>query len=246
LLEAFSVRCVGFVAELFDVKADVPWNAAPEALAAARDANEVYCPDPAAVDAMIAAIRQAKVDKDTVGGIVETRVYGLPVGLGSCFTGHERLDGRLMQAVGSIQAFKGAEIGLGFEAARRRGSQVHDPIHFDAARRDEPGFGFTRPRNHAGGLEGGMTNGEPLVVRGTMKPISTLAKPLASVDFKSKEVSLAAYERSDTCAIVACAVIAEAEVALVLADAALEAFGGDTLADFTGAFRARVGRYAEA
>jgi chorismate synthase len=236
LLREFGVQAVGFVAELLDVRASVAWDADPAGLAAARDANEVYCPDASVVDAMIAAIRQAKIDKDTVGGIVEVRVFGLPIGLGSCFTGHERLDGRLMQAVGSIQAFKGAEIGLGFEAARRRGSQVHDPIHFDPAQRQSPNFGFTRPRNNAGGLEGGITNGMPLVVRGAMKPISTLLQGMDSVNLQTLQAERSDYERSDVCAVPAASVVAENVVAFEVARAWLEKFGGDTLREVRAAY----------
>ncbi|RMF76003.1 MAG: chorismate synthase, partial [Planctomycetota bacterium] len=137
LLREFGIRCVGFVRELYDVRADVPEDAEPDALAAARDANDVYTPDAAVADAMRQAIRAAKRDRDTVGGVVEVRVFGAPPGLGSCATWRDKLDGRLMQAVGSIQAFKGVEIGLGFECGRRRGSEVHDPICYDPARRDE-------------------------------------------------------------------------------------------------------------
>lgn len=238
LLADFGVVGVGFVSEIGPVRAAVPPDADPAALIAGRDANEVYTPDPAAVDGMIAAIRQAKTDKDTIGGIVEVRVFGLPIGLGSCASWSQKLDGRLMQAVGSIQAFKGVEIGLGFEAARRPGSQVHDAIEFDGALRGTPSFGFVRRTNRAGGLEGGMTNGMPLVVRGAMKPISTLLRGMASVNLQTLAPERSDYERSDVCAVPAASVIAENVVLFELARAWLEKFGGDTLREVRAAYDA--------
>ena len=237
VLHDFGIRCVGFVTELFDVRANVAADADPDALLAARDANDVYTPDASVVEAMRDAIRQAKVDKDTVGGIVEVRVFGAPPGLGSCFAWQDKLDGRLLQAVGSIQAFKGVEIGLGFECGRRRGSDVHDPIHFDPAQRDTSNFGFSRPRNHAGGLEGGMTNGQPIVVRGVMKPISTLLQGMDSVNLQTLRAERSDYERSDVCALPAASVVAENVVAFEIARAFLEKFGGDTLADVRAAYQ---------
>ena len=141
-------------------------------------------------------------------------MYGVPVGLGTCVAAQEKLDGRLMQAVGSIQAIKGVEIGLGFEAARRPGSAVQDPLHFDPAQRGSENFGFVRPTNNAGGLEGGMTNGMPIVVRAAMKPIATLLKPLESIDLNTRTADKAAYERSDVCAVPAASVVMEAAVAV--------------------------------
>lgn len=236
LLREFGVRCVGFVAEIGSVKAQIPDDATPEQLVATRDANEVYCPDAGAVEPMIAAIRQAKVDKDTLGGIVEVRTFGLPPGLGSCFSSQQKLDGRLMRAVGTIQAFKGVEIGLGFEAARRPGSQVHDAIRFDAAQRGTHNFGFARDTNRAGGLEGGMTNGQVLVVRGAMKPISTLLQGMDSVNLRTLQPERSDYERSDVCAVPAASVVAENVVAFELARAWLEKFGGDTLREVRAAY----------
>ncbi len=235
LLAEFHIDVVGFVSELLDQRARVPDNAGPDQLRAARDANEVYTPDPDVVDGMIAAIRQAKVDKDTVGGIVEVRVFGCPPGLGSCFTPEGRLEGRLMQAVGSIQAFKGAEIGLGFEAARRPGSAVHDPIHYDNMQRGTPNLGFVRSRNNAGGIEGGMTNGQPVIVRGAMKPISTLLQGMDSVNLQTLEAERSDYERSDVCAVPAASVVAENVVAFEIARAMLDKFSGDTLVEMKAA-----------
>lgn len=236
LLEPFGIRCVGFVTQIGSFVARVPESLAPDAIVAARDANDVYTPDPAAVEPMIAAIRKAKEDKDTVGGIVEVRVFGCPPGLGSCMRWQDRLDGRLMAAVGAIQAFKGAEVGLGFGVASRPGSQVHDEIDYDPALRDTPCLGFTRRSNNAGGLEGGMTNGQPIVVRGAMKPISTLLGGLDSVNLRTKASERSDYERSDVCAVPAASVVAENVVAFEIARAFLEKFNGDTLAEVRAAY----------
>jgi len=166
-------------------------------------------------------------------------VFGVPVGLGSHIQWDRRLDARLAAAVMSIQAFKGVEIGIGFEVARRPGSQVHDEISYS-------GQDFGRKSNRAGGLEGGMTNGEPIIVRGAMKPIPTLYTPLQTVDLKSKEAFAATVERSDVCAVPAAAVVAEAMVAIEVTRAVLEMFGGDCIEDLTeriAAYRQRLERY---
>lgn len=236
LLREFGVVAVGFVAELGPIKAAVADNATAAELMAARDANEVYTPDARVVEAMIDLIHKAKVDKDTVGGVVEVRVFGLPVGLGSCFRWQDKLDGRIMGAVGSIQAFKGVEIGLGFDAARRPGSQVHDALYYDATQQATPNFGFVRQTNRAGGLEGGMTNGMPLVVRGAMKPISTLLQGMDSVNLKTHQAERSDYERSDVCAVPAASVVAENVVAFEVARAFLEKFAGDTLRETRAAY----------
>jgi chorismate synthase len=198
-------------------------------LSVIRDGSDVYCPDPAADAAMRDFINTQKANKDTAGGIVETHVFGCPVGVGSCMTWDGRLDSRIAAAVVAIQAFKGVEIGLGFDAARRPGSQVHDEIGYDPALRDTPCLGFTRTTNNAGGIEGGMTNGQPIVVRGAMKPISTLGKPLASIDLNTKQPSAAGWERSDISAISAAGVVMENVIAFEVARAFLEKFGGDSL-----------------
>ncbi|MFN5951957.1 MAG: chorismate synthase, partial [Pirellulaceae bacterium] len=140
-----------------------------------------------------------------------------------------KLDGKLAQAVMAVQAIKGVEIGLGFQAAHLPGSQVHDPIHYDPAQRQSPNLGYVRPTNHAGGLEGGMTNGQPLIVRAAKKPISTLRKPLDSIEMDSKEPHRASYERSDVCAVPAAAIILESVVAFEIAAALVDKFGGDSL-----------------
>ena len=195
----------------------------------ARDASQVYLPDPAASDAMIASIRQAKIDKDTVGGFVEVHVFGCPPGLGTCIQWSDRLDARLSYAVMGIQAFKAVEIGLGVECGRRNGSEVHDPIGYDASRSGERHFGFTRTSNNAGGLEGGMTDGMPVVVRGTMKPIATLLRGMPSVNLVTRKPEDSAYERSDVSAIAAASVVAENVVALEIARAVRQKFGGDSM-----------------
>jgi chorismate synthase len=236
LLAEFGVRCAGFVTQIGAVRANVADDADLSQLVAERDANEVYTPDATAVQAMLGAIRQARADRDTLGGLVEVRAFGLPPGLGSCASWDQKLDGRLMQAVGSIQAVKGVEIGLGFEAATRPGSQVHDAIYFDPAQRDQPSFGFVRRTNRAGGLEGGMTNGQPLVIRAVMKPISTLLRGLDSVDLRTLQPQRSDYERSDVCAVPAASVVAENVVAFELARAWLDKFAGDTLREVRAAY----------
>ena len=236
LLREFGVRCTGFVRSIGTVDAVVADDADLAEIERVRDANEVYAPDAGAAEAMIAAIRQAQQDRDTLGGIVEVRVAGLPAGLGSCFSWQQKLDGRLMQAVGSIQAIKGVEIGLGFECARRPGSRVHDAIYFDPAQRETRTVGFIRKTNRAGGLEGGMTNGQPLVLRAAMKPISTLLQGMDSVNLKTLRPERSDYERSDICAVPAASVVAENVVAFEVARAWLEKFAGDTLLEVRAAY----------
>ena len=186
-------------------------------------ASEVFCPDAERGALMVEEIRAAKKAGDTLGGGFEVRALGLPVGLGSYVQWDQRLDGRLAQALLSIQAIKGVEFGLGFEAARLPGSRVHDPIL--------PGGegGPRRPSNGSGGLEGGVTNGLPLVVRAAMKPIATLYSPLPSVDVRTGETAPATVERSDICAVPAASVVGEAMVCLVLSQALSEKVGGDSV-----------------
>jgi chorismate synthase len=191
---------------------------------AAIDADPVRCLDPEVSAAMRAEIDAARTAGDTLGGVVEVVIHGLPPGLGSYAHWDRRLDGRLAGAMMSIQAIKGVEIGDGFESARRRGSQAHDEI--------EPASGGVRRRtNRAGGLEGGMSTGEPVVVRAAMKPISTIPRALATVDVRTGEPAKAINQRSDTTAVPAAGVVAEAMAALVLADAAVEKLGGDSVAE---------------
>jgi len=207
--------------------------------------SDVRCVDPGVSDAMRDEIRAAAAAADTVGGIVEVVVSGLIPGLGNHIQWDTKLDGRLAQALMSVPSVKAVEIGDGFGQASRRGSAVHDEIYYDS-RREQGQSGFYRKTNRAGGLEGGLTNGADLVVRAAAKPISTLNKPLGSVDIRTKESKPAFVERSDICCIPAAAVVCEAMVLLVLADAYLEAFGGGAMQDVLARFReytARLDRF---
>ncbi len=196
------------------------------------DASPVRCVESKAEQEMIAAIDRAKQNRDTAGGIFEVAAFNLPVGLGSHVHWDRKLDGRVAAALMSIPAVKGVEIGSGFENAARWGSTVHDEIFYTPER------GYFRSSNHAGGLEGGLTNGEPLVVRVAKKPISTLMRPLASVNMRTKAAAVAHLERSDVCAVPAASVIGEAILALVLAGAMLEKFGGDAMPEIEERWRA--------
>jgi chorismate synthase len=232
-LAEFGIELTSHVTAIGGVHADLGqpiYHGALSDLHAAVEASPVRCGDEAAARAMVAAIDQAKLDCTSLGGVIEVRSTPLPVGLGSFVHWDRRLDGRLAQAILSIHAIKGVEFGLGFGVAERPGFEAHD--HF------EPGF--TRPSNHAGGLEGGMTNGEPLVVRAAMKPIATMPRPLPSVDLESGEAVKAHFERADACAVPAAGVIAEAMVALVLAEAFLEKFGGDSLTEIRAHYAASL------
>ena len=220
LLEQFGIEIGSHVAELGGVAAKY-LSPLPSPLNEAADASPVRCLDPDAEREMIARIDAAKAAGDTLGGVVEVVALGAPVGLGSHVSWDRKLDGRLAQALMSIPAVKGVELGLGFEAARRKGSEVHDEIL----------PGLARATNRAGGTEGGMTTGEPLVLRVAMKPISTLMSPLKTVDLKTGSPAQAQSERSDVTAVPAMGVIAEAMVALVLAQALVEKFGGDALSE---------------
>jgi chorismate synthase len=228
LLREFGITLGSHVVSIGSVEARRR-EALPDDLNAASDASPVRCLDPEADEAMRAAIDQAKDQGDTLGGVFEVVARGVPVGLGSHVSWDRKLDGRLARALMSIHAIKGVEIGLGFEGARRPGSRVHDAIARGGEA--EHAGGFVRSSNGAGGLEGGITNGEPLVLRGAMKPIATLRTRLPSVDLRDGSPADAAVERSDVCAVPAAAVIAEAMTALVLADAMVEKFGGDSLAE---------------
>ncbi len=228
LLAEFGIRIGSHVLSIGDVEADLP-EELPGDLNAAVDDDPVRCLDPEASERIRASIDEAKERGDTLGGIFEVVATGLPAGLGSYVSWSEKLDGRLAGAMMSIQAIKGVEIGSGFDNARRPGSRVHDPIVL--AEEHRRGGGMSRSSNRAGGLEGGVTTGEPLVVRGAMKPISTLRTRLPSVDLRDGSVGDAAVERSDVCAVPAAAVVGETMVALVLADAFLDKFGGDSLSE---------------
>ena len=243
LLAEFGVRVVSHVCSLGAVTSAVrvPADCAYDAIAARAAANDLACLDATAYAAMVAAIDAAKQQGDTLGGVIEVLALGLPVGLGSHVQWDRKLDGRIGQALLSIQAVKGVEIGPAFENAALPGSAVHDPVERDAH------GGLHRTRNRAGGLEGGIMNGEPLVVRVAMKPLSTLMRPLPTVDLRTGEPARAAVERSDVCAVPACGVVAEAMLALVLADAFLDSFGGDSMAAMHAAHdrrRAEVRRWS--
>ncbi len=193
---------------------------------ARMDADPVRCADPATSTAMVAEIDAARKDGDTLGGVVEVAGYGLPPGLGSHVHWDRRLDGRLAAALMSIQAIKGVEVGDGFATVRRRGSCAHDEIGLSAA---VEGTSLRRRTNRAGGIEGGMSTGEVLRVRAAMKPISTVPRALDTIDVQTGEPAKAINQRSDTSAVPAAGVVAESMVALVLAEAALEKFGGDSI-----------------
>ena len=223
LLAEFGISILSHVTEIGGARLSPDLDIAWDEVRSRAEASEVRCADPDAEKAMIDAIDRAKEKGDTLGGVFEVVALGCPVGLGSYVQWDRRLDGRIAQALLSIQAIKGAEVGLGFETARRPGSAVHDEILFDAA------TGFRRTTNNAGGLEGGVTNGQPLVARAAMKPLSTLRTPLRSVDVATKEAVEAVVERSDVCAVPAAGIVGEAMVAIVLADAFLQKFGGDGL-----------------
>ncbi len=230
-LAAFGIEVTGFVSEVGGIKAERK-RLSLERMKELAAGSELFTFDPKAEEQMKRFIDGAKDAGDTVGGVVEVVVSGVPVGLGSHVQWDRKLDARLAMAVMSIQAIKGVEIGMGFEASRRPGSRVHDEIYYDSARiaRGESS-GFFRKTNNAGGIEGGISNGEEIVVRAAMKPIPTLYKPLRSVDLLTKEPFEATVERSDCCAVPAAAVVAESVVAVEIANAVLEKFGGDSMAE---------------
>ena len=222
LLAAFGIKVAGQVIRIGEIEAP-PNGLSVDELIARTEESPVRVVDKETEEKMMAHIDQVKAEGDSIGGIVECIVEGVPVGLGSHVQWDRKLDSRIAGAVVSINAFKGCEIGIGFEAAKLRGSQVHDEIMY------EEGRGFYRASNRAGGFEGGMTTGEQIVVRGVMKPIPTLYKPLRSVDIDTKEPFTAQVERSDSCAVPAASVVMEHVVAWEVARAFLEKFGGDSM-----------------
>ncbi len=230
MLEVFNIRALGYVVQLGGIDLPVPPGELDEHRAL-RDRSIVYSLCPHRDDEVRALIDETQTAGDTLGGVIEARVEGVPFGLGSHAQWDRKLDGRLAAAVMSIQAIKGVEIGLGFSAAALPGSRVHDPIQYDTEARDGATLGYARPTNNAGGIEAGMSNGQPIVVRAAMKPISTLQKPLESIDMETKQPSLASYERSDICAVPAASVILQAVVAMEVAAAFVDKFGGDSLAE---------------
>jgi chorismate synthase len=239
LLAPFGIKVVGHVRSIGPVTADIPPDMDAEEIAELAEASEVRCVDPEASAAMVAAIDQAKREGDTLGGVVEVIATGLPPGLGSHVQYDRKVECQLGGALLAIQAAKGIEFGPAFENARLRGSEVHDEIGW------EPGRGYFRFTNRAGGLEGGMTTGMPLVVRVAFKPISTLYKPLRTVELSTHEPAEAQVERSDACAVPAAAVIAECVTAFELARFMVEKFGGDSLTEMRRNYHAYLERLAE-
>jgi len=231
LLGEIGVGVVSHVVAIGDVRST---NAAVPAIAdrATVDASPVRCLDPDTEARMIAAIEGAKADKDTLGGVFEVVAHGVPPGLGSYVHWDRKIDGRLAQALLSINAMKGVGIGDGFDAAALPGSAAHDEIFWSE---DE---GYHRSTNRSGGIEGGVTTGDPLRVRVAMKPLSTLTRPMRTVDIETKDEAVAIVERTDTCAVPSACVIGEAIVAWVLGDAALEKFGSDSVDEFVAAHSA--------
>src|SRR6266516_6800590 len=220
LLAEFGIQVYSYTLEIGGVRASLAGLTTEQAFRQAEE-SEVRCPDPESSTKMVEKIREAKHKGDTLGGVFEVVVTNPPLGLGSYAQWDRRLTGRLAMALMSIQAMKGVEVGMGFEAAQRFGSEVHDEIFYDQ--------GFTRGGNNAGGLEGGITTGQPIVLRTAMKPISTLYNPKKSVDILTKQPVEATIERSDICTVPAAGVVGEAVVAFEMASAFVEKFGGDTL-----------------
>ena len=226
LLAEFGMQVYSYTVEIGGVRASLEGFKTTEEAFKRAEESEVRCPDNEASSRMVERIREAKHKGDTLGGVFEVVVTNPPFGLGSYAQWDRRLSARLAMALMSIQAMKGVEEGLGFEAARRFGSEVHDEIFYDRAEGK-----FTRGTNNAGGLEGGMTNGQPIVLRTAMKPISTLYNPKQSVDIQTKEPREATVERSDICTVPAAGVVGEAVVAYEMAAAMVEKFGGDNLGE---------------
>lgn len=223
ILAELGIRIASHVVEIGGVKAEHTAYTSIEELQQVTEQSPVRCFDAEAEKKMMAAIDEAKEKGDSIGGIVEVIVEGVPVGVGSYVHYDRKLDAKIAAAIVSINAFKGVEFGIGFEAARRFGSEVHDEIIWNEE------TGYTRKTNRLGGFEGGMTTGMPIVVRGVMKPIPTLYKPLMSVDIETKEPFAASIERSDSCAVPAASVVAEAVVAWEIANAIVEQFGQDRI-----------------
>lgn len=223
IIEIFDIKVMSHVIEIGGVKARL-YGASPNTIRELAEKSDLRCIDKKAEIKMKSRIKEAKKKGDTVGGIFEIVVTNIPPGLGSYSQWDRRINARIAYAVMSIQAIKGVEIGIGFEAARKFGSEAHDAIYYD-----EEGQRFYRKTNRAGGIEGGMTNGENIIVHAAMKPIATLYQPLDSVDIVTKKPFKASVERSDICAVPAASVVGEAMVALEIANAILEKFGGDSI-----------------
>jgi chorismate synthase len=228
LLREFGITAFAYVVEVGPIKI-APKPGTLEEQRALRDQSEIYTLDPEQDEEIKALIDKTRKAGDTMGGIIEARVEGVPFGLGSHTQWDKKLDGRLAQAVMSMQAIKGVEIGMGFAMTQRPGSEVHDVIAYDSAQKESHTLGYTRPSNNAGGLEAGMSNSQPIVLRAAKKPLSTLAKPLASINMETKQPQEASYERSDICPIAAASCIVENIVAYEVARALVEKFGNDSL-----------------
>jgi len=228
LLREFEITTLGYVVQVGPIAVE-PKPGTLDEHRKLRDQSELYTLDPGKDADVKAAIDRARDTGNTLGGIIEVRVEGVPFGLGTHAQWDRKLDGRLSQAVMAVQAIKGVEIGMGFEMGRRPGAEVHDPIYYAPDQKNTRNLGFTRPTNNAGGLEAGMTNAQPIVIRAAKKPISTLARPLDSVNLKTLKPEMAAYERSDVCAIAAASCIVENVVAFEVAGALIDKFGGDSL-----------------
>jgi chorismate synthase len=236
-LRPFGISVFSHVLQIGSVVAPAPDDLEPDDFAAV-DESPVRCLDPDASDAMVEEINRYRKANESLGGVFEVRAFGVMPGLGSHVAWDERMDGRLAQAILSIQAMKGVSVGDAFDVAGRPGSQAHDEIFWSEER------GYYRETNRAGGVEGGMTTGDPVIVRGAMKPLPTLTKPLRSVDIATKEPAQALRERTDSCTVPAAGVVGEAMVAFVLANAAREKFGGDHIDDAlaaAAAYRERIG-----
>jgi chorismate synthase len=244
LLRCFGIETFGYVTEIGGLAVETP-TGRMEQQRLLRDSSVVYTLVPERDQEYIDLIDKTEADGDTVGGVVEVRVEGLPIGLGTHAQWDRKLDGQLAQAVMAVQAIKGVEIGMGFQAARLPGSKVHDEIHYDATQKHLPSLGYVRPTNNAGGLEGGMTNGQPLIVRAAKKPISTLRKPLESIRMDTKEPHRANYERSDVCAVSAASVIVEHVVAFEIAAAFIDKFGGDSIQEMQDRYQLYLQKAAE-
>jgi chorismate synthase len=232
LLAEFGITIGGYVVQIGGVAAALADDFALADRIVEAEKSDVRCPDPVIAEAMHEEIRQAKIDKDTLGGIIEVVALGVPPGLGSHVHYDRRLDAKIVAAMVSVHAMKGAEIGLAFENATKRGSQVHDQIALGE------GGALLRTTNRAGGLEGGISTGEPIVARVAMKPISTVMQSLGSVNLATGEPEQTTYERSDFCAVPRAVPILEAMMALVIAEALLEKLGGDSLDEMRPRFAA--------
>jgi chorismate synthase len=212
-----GITAIGFVKSIGQCSVDHDANFSPDELLRRRNGSELYTMAPEQDASIKSYIDEIGAAGDTVGGVIEVRVFGVPIGLGSHTQWDAKLDGKLAQAVMSIQAIKGVEIGLGFESAQTPGSLMHDPIGYDPAQEQSPNQGYVRRTNNAGGIEGGISNGQPIIVRAAMKPIPTLKKPLDSIDLRTKQPMPTVYERSDVCAVPAASVVVENVVAFVIA-----------------------------